>query len=839
MFTAGELPIHECRKAILEGVLNEGRVLLSAPTGSGKSTRVPQFLADALDQDRIVYVTQPRRVAARSLARRVAHETGTALGDYVGYEMRFDRRVSERSRIIYLTEGVLLNKLLSTEGLAEAGAVMLDEFHERTVQADLCLALIKRLQEQERPDLKLVVSSATLNREPLLAYLPNCSVVESDGRIHPVRIEHTANMDATSAPIWDRVCKQFSRVMAKQPLGDFLIFLPGAYEIRRTIEALQRLPAAKGLRILPLHGELSSEAQDDALMTKSERKVVVATNLAETSLTIDGVRIVIDTGLAKKAGFDPRRGVNTLMTEKVSRASANQRSGRAGRTAEGVCVRMWSQSDHEKRAAEETPEIHRVDLSETLLSLMAFGFNPWKFPWFDAPMEENITKAQQLLMDLGAIHENSRLITSLGKQLAAIPSHPRHARVLFEARKNKCPRTVSLAIALTQTRSILLSLKVEDLDELVGSDELRSDFIPAIRAWELAAERNFDLSFCREWGIHAGRAKEVGRISNQILRGIPTEREGPENWTPEGLVRSLLAGYPEQVAKRTRDGSSIYALASGGHGELRKGSETKGVELLVATEVEEIANRGKARLMLGWTAEIREEWLEETFTDRFLDKEETVFDPKSRSVTCRRTRQFDQLNFGQQSSGEPDPAIAAKLMAKEISEGRLVLKKWNASVERWIERVNFTARHCPETEIAVLDEKNRITILEQICLGAVSYRQIKNKEVLTEVESWLSIEQKEALEILAPEEYPLPNRRKPVRIRYEANEATLSARIQELYDLKEAPAIAGGKHVVRIEALAPNGRPVQVTRDMQSFWRDSYPDIRKQLAGRYPKHEWR
>ena len=835
-----KLPIYKCRDLILNGIKSGSRVVLSAPTGSGKSTQVPQFLADRENNSqKIVYVTQPRRMAARALARRVASERSTRVGDGVGYEMRFDRCVSENTRIIYLTEGVMLRKLLGDTQLREAEAVILDEFHERTVEADLCLALIKRLQDGSRPDLKLIVSSATLNPQPLLEYLSGCSLIESDGRTFPVEIEYAADGDTKNHPIWERICKHMGRLVNEEPNGDFLIFLPGAFEIRRTIESLQCLPATKGLRILPLHGDLSADAQDAVLIPDNARKVVVSTNVAETSLTIEGVRLVIDSGLAKKAGFDSRRGINTLLTEKISRASAAQRSGRAGRTSPGRCIRMWSEVDQERRAKEETPEIKRIDLSETILMLLAANHDPRDFPWFDTPGEEDLNRAESLLEDLGAFRRATREITTSGRFLATLPAHPRHARVLAEAQANGCPQTAALAIALTQTRPILLHPKGKDDDALVGPDELCSDFIPLIRAWELAVERGFDLKFCKQWSIHSGRAREVGKIRSQILKGLAINRPTIEKWTPEKLARSILAGYPEQVARKTRSGSSLYALAGGGHGELRHGSETKGIDLVVAAELEEIATKGKPRLILGLSTEIREEWLAEIFPDRFADQEMTVYDPASRSVVAKRIRRFGELILDEKTTETPSPAEAAQLLADEIVNGRLKLKQWNASVESWIERVNFLSQHCPECQISKLDENGRKAICEQICLGFTSYRQIKNKEVFPFVKDWLSGEQKEAMAMLAPEEHTLPNRRKPARVRYKDGEATIAASIQDLYDLEEAPEIAGGKYIVQIEALAPNRRTVQVTRDMQSFWRDSYPEIRKQLAGRYPKHEWR
>jgi ATP-dependent helicase HrpB len=839
-FATDSLPIYRHREIILDSIDHGNRMLLSAPTGSGKSTQVPQFLLDRIKEGQIIYVTQPRRVATRALAQRVSNERQSQLGHEIGYEVRFDRCISSATKIIYVTEGVLLRKLLADHTLKEAGAIILDEFHERTINVDLCLALIKKMQGGPRPDLTLVVSSATLNPKPLIKYLPDCAVITAEGRAFPVRIDYSTDGISTSVPIWQRICNHVARLVTEEPIGDILIFLPGAYEIRRTIESLQQHPASKGLKLFPLYGDLSAEAQDAALAPGHERKVIVSTNVAETSLTIAGVRLVIDSGLAKKAGHDTRRGINTLLTEKISRASAEQRAGRAGRTAPGVCLRLWSESDHARRDAEETPEIHRVDLSETILGLLAAGYDSESFQWFDQPSKNNVDRAESLLEILGAFSGTSRKITPLGQSLANLPAHPRHARVLIEGKENNCPRTAALAIALTQTRSILIGSPKDNFkNELIRPGELRSDFIPPIRAWELAAERNFDLGFCRSWGIHSGRAREVAKIRNQLIQGIGLQLGSPENWQPQDLARSILSGYPEQVARKTRAGSSLYALSGGGHGELRRGSETKGIEWLVTADLEEIATKGTARLIMGMSSEINENWLAELFPDRFEDNQETLFDAKKRSVETRQTRRFGQLICDERSLGEPDPSAAAALLAKEILAGRLKLKQWNADVEQWIERVNFIAAHCPETEIPVLDESGRMAICEQLCLGCTNYRQIKNKEVFSLVTDWLSSEQMGALSLLAPETYVLPNRRKPVRIKYKEGDATIAATIQDLYDLEDTPLIAGGKYVLLVQVLAPNRRPAQVTRDMRGFWSDSYPDIRKQLAGRYPKHEWR
>ena len=624
-----------------------------------------------------------------------------------------------------------------------------------------------------------------------------------------------------------------------------VVWVPGAFEIRRTISELERSPRLKGFDLFPLFGELPPDRQDAAVRLGERRKVVVATNVAETSLTIDGVRVVIDSGLAKKARHDPRRGVNCLLPEPISRASAEQRTGRAGRTAPGHCVRLWGEKEHERRPEAETPEVRRMDLSETLLSLRAANLDPRSLDWFEEPEEESIAQAESLLVDLGALDEVGAL-TERGCSMAAFPMHPRYARALLEARERDCLHAVALALALAQDRSILLPVRdkhlIAEREKLldVTSDETESDFFHLLRAWSYAAERNFDVSHCRDLGIHAGRCRESAKLAQRFLSLAGAKGETDLTCDPVAFAKCILAAFPEHVGKRRNRGMLVYALANGKNGELRRQSTARDAELLVAAELDEMQLRGQVGLVLGLATEIREEWLAEIFPNVFVYKEETVFDQESRTVVCRRATKFRDLVLHEEDSGKPAPEAAALALAEEILSGRLRLKKWDAEADRFVARVNFVAKHCPELEVEPIDEEARRLLLEQFCLGEKTWRPLRNKEVLPILRDWLSPEQVTALPSLAPEEIPIPNTQRPVRLRYDPDgEVTLAATVQELYDLRETPSIAGDRYPLRVEILAPNRRPAQITRDLAAFWRDSYPEVKRELAGRYPKHEWR
>ena len=422
-----DLPIYEIEPALVKASAGTSRrVVIQAPTGSGKSTQVPQMLVDRglIPADQQVIILQPRRLAARLLANRVAAERKAAIGREVGYQVRFEDMTGAGTRIVFVTEGILLRRLISDPTLPK---VIFDEFHERHLFGDITLARALQLQQSARPDLMLVVMSATLDSAAVEQYLNPCTVLRSEGRMYPVRMEYLPKaVDSGRIPVWETAAAETARLLKQEPEGDALVFMPGAYEINRTIQALGLRPEARGCAILPLHGELSPRDQDAAVTPGDRRRIIVSTNVAETSLTIEGVRLVVDSGLARVARFDPYRGIDTLWIEKISQASAAQRAGRAGRMAPGVCLRLWTEREHIERPARDIAEIRRVDLAETLLMLKASGCPDAKaFPWFEAPEERTLARAETLLRDLGAADEQTGAITGTGRRMLACPLHPR------------------------------------------------------------------------------------------------------------------------------------------------------------------------------------------------------------------------------------------------------------------------------------------------------------------------------------------------------------------------------------------------------------------------------
>jgi ATP-dependent helicase HrpB len=486
------LPIYEIECEIISCLENDRRLILSAPTGSGKSTQVPQMLLKhGLLGGGQVVILQPRRLAARLLAARVASELGVRLGDEVGYQIRFENVTSPKTRIRFVTEGVLLRQMINDPQLPGVSALIFDEFHERHLYGDITLARSLDLQEQHRPDLLLAVMSATLNAGELEKYLSPCATLSSQGRMFPVEIEYLPHrLGANGPPVWELAAEEFSRFAGNGGAGDVLVFMPGGFEISQTIEAIRHTSEAKGYVLLPLHGELPPRDQDAAVARYERPKVVVATNVAETSITIDGVRLVIDSGLARMARYDANRGINTLLIERISQANADQRTGRAGRTAPGKCVRLWSRAEHDERAPHELPEIKRLDLAEIVLTLKAADVDDLrKFRWLEKPDEISLAHAEELLEDLGAVGHDKK-ITGIGRKMLAFPLHPRYARMLLAAQEFGCVRQACLVAALTQGRDLLLrhcGREVESTREDLLGEKASSDFWILMRAWNYAA----------------------------------------------------------------------------------------------------------------------------------------------------------------------------------------------------------------------------------------------------------------------------------------------------------------------------------------------------------------
>jgi ATP-dependent helicase HrpB len=847
---AARLPIYELEGAIIDSLRQHGRLIISAPTGSGKSTQVPQMLLDhgMLGEGQVV-ILQPRRLATRLLAARVASERNGSLGQEVGYQIRFENVTSKETRIRYVTEGVLLRQIVQDPSLAGVSALVFDEFHERHLYGDITLARALDLQESGRPDLKLLVMSATLDVERLEDYLRPCRVLESSGRTFPVSISYAKTPGyIDKRPVWQQAGDAFSDYVESGGEGDVLVFMPGSFEISQTIDAIRHTDASRGFILLPLHGELPPRDQDAAVAGYDKRKVVVATNVAETSLTIDGIRCVIDSGLARIPRYDPNRGINTLLIEKISQASADQRAGRAGRTSPGTCLRLWSQEEHGHRAAQEMPEIKRLDLSEVVLTLKAAGVGDLRrFRWLEPPHEESLAHAEELLEDLGALKraKTALEITGVGRKMLAFPVHPRYSRMLLAARDYNCVYQACLVAALTQGRDLLLRnvdrATFQMREDLLGAHGA-SDFWMLMRAWTYARKNDFRMDACRRLGIHAVTARQVGPLLQQFLdiarrEGLDTEpREVPD----QALQKCILIGFSDRVARRVDGGTLRCELVHGRKGVLTRESVVQRSDLFTAAEVREVEGKAKSvNTLLSLATAVDRAWLSELFPDDLQSDAHVYFDATARRVYAEEQLKFRQLPVETRKLEPPPLEPAARLLAEEVVAGRLKLNAWDHAVEQWILRLNFLSRHCPELGLQQMTEDDRRHVIAELCHTCFTYREIKDKPVWPVVKSWLGGAQQGLLDKHAPERLSLPNGKTPKVVYDSTNPPHIAMRIQELYDVNATPRIAMGKVPVLVHVLAPNMRPVQITQDLSGFWRDQYPKVKQELQRKYPKHNWR
>ena len=846
------LPIETVREELICKLKEQKRVVLTAPTGTGKSTQVPQFLLDDLPeiQGKII-VLQPRRLAARMLAKRVASERRCRLGEEVGYQIRFQDKSSNNTKILYMTEGLFWRKLISDSTLSGIGAVLFDEFHERHLDGDLALSRVKDIQKSLRADLFLGVMSATLDTDLVKGFLTPCEEIHCEGKAYPVKLMYSEDgWGLGSRPVWERAARQIPKVIKQMPEGDILIFMPGAYEIRRTIESISFLKETKGFEIVALHGEMPPDKQDDAIKKVNKRKIIVSTNVAETSLTIEGVTAVIDSGLAKVARYDSKRGVNGLITERISLASANQRKGRAGRVAEGLCMRLWKETENSSLSQTTEPEIHRMDLAPGILEMLAGGVGKAKeFEWLEKPKEDALKHAERLLTDLGSVSSADGEITEIGKRMATFPMHPRYAKMLLESEKRGCLGLVAQLAAMVQGRSFLLHIKdskkeKERQDTLKVSEMPGSDFFYLYKAFVAAAENGFSKDYCQNLGIHGLAAKEAWQVARQF---IDLAKQNKMNFGDEAaqislneVKKCLLAAFPEQVARRLDKGTLRCVLPSGRRGELRRSSIADHSPLIVVAEMEEIKKGNEGReLILGLATEIETDWLQELWPERFTTSRETQFDEKSRRVVCRELTKFGDLVIENRvSTEEPDLSKAAELVAEAIINGNLPIKHWDDEAEAWIDRVNFFAHHCKDYEVSKIDENAKKMLVIELCHGSTSYKEVKNKEVLPTLQSWLPSGTTSIMDALTPKSIEIKGRKKPVKIVYENEKASISLTIQELMNVPQHPCIISGTYPLIINILAPNRRTVQVTQNIKDFFSNSYPQIRKDLRGRYPKHNW-
>jgi ATP-dependent helicase HrpB len=790
------LPIDPLLPRIVAAVAERRALVLQAEPGAGKTTRVPAALLDAGAEGE-VWVLEPRRIAARMAARRVAEERGERPGETVGYQVRFEEQASAWTRLRFVTEGILTRRLVRDPSLEGVSTVVLDEFHERHLEGDLALALLARLQRTARPDLRLVVMSATLDVERVARFLGGAPVIAAPGRVFDVKIDYRPG----SGPLEERVRDALGRLEGP---GDVLVFLPGAGEIRRAIEACSH---RRDLVLLPLHGSLSAEEQDRALRPAGKRKAIFATNVAETSLTVEGVTAVIDSGLARIAGQSPWSGLPFLEVEPISRASATQRAGRAGRLAPGTCVRLYARSDLEARAEHASPEIERLDLAQLVLELRGAGIG--SLDWLDPPPGVALESAERLLAKIGALAGGA--ITSLGERMLRYPLHPRLARMVAFAEESGVGEEACALAALLGEREIVRGE--------TGTAAALLDLFAEARSHGFAAPALAAI------GIDPQAARAVDRVREQLARIVRPRTGAP---APGLLARSILAGYPDRVAKRR--GPREVLLADGSSASADVALES---EFLVAIEAREARGRpASVRLV----APIEPDWLLDAFPESVRETVEVTWDARSEKVLVSSRLVYGALVLDESSKGSPPEGEVERILLHHALLAGPGSFSDREALESLRERAAFARTLDPS--LPELGDAAAREALRELVPGRRSFAELRAADLLAHLRARLAPEQRLALERLAPAEVVLPGGRR-VRVHYATGQGPwIESRIQDFFGMAKGPTVGQGRVPLVLHLLAPSQRPVQITSDLAGFWENHYPRIRRELSRRYPKHAW-
>ena len=878
------LPIWRLHADIVRTLTDGNRLVLVAATGSGKTTQVPQMLLDAglIPPGKRMVVLQPRRVAARTVAARVAWERGGRLGDEVGYQVRFEDHIGDSTRIAFVTEGILLRWLQSDPELRDIAVLVFDEFHERNLLSDVALALAKRLQRTSRPDLRLVVMSATLEAEPVARYLSapapelgltEASAVEfepapvlvSEGRTFPVETRWLDYGD--TRPVHEQAADKVECILNAGWDGDILVFMPGMAEINSTINAIRAARIDERVTLIPLHGDLGPEDQDRAFQSSPLRKIVVSTNVAETSVTIDGIRHVVDSGIARIARHDAERGIQTLAVEEISRASSEQRAGRAGRTASGTCWRLWTESGHLNRAAKNTPEIQRADLAEVVLLLHSLGVrHAASFDWLDRPDPAAVRRAERLLEVLGALAPGSGPgdgsdLTETGRRMLRLPMHPRFARMLVEASRRQCVPAACLCAALVSGRDLLTRVgrddrHIADARELFEGSS-RSDFHTLMRAQQFARNSNFSVEACRRHGVHAQSARQIEDTFRQFLsvaerdKLVPREGPGSVGSPPpddDGLLKSICAGFIDQLCVRKDAGSLDCLLTEGRVGTLMRESVVQKAELFVAGTIREVSGRsGGVLTLIGLATAIERKWLEELFPQHVNAVVEHVFDRLHKRVTPVRRIRFLDLVVATEHQREADSAAAGSCLAEAFGRGSFDLPQFDHELKQFIARVNLVAQALPGLDFPAFDGAALVAALGRAFQGLTLVKEAQSAPLRAAVRAHLQPAQLEWLDELVPVHLPWHDGRR-LKLTYaepdpdadadELDGPEVQVKLQDCFALKAHPAVGEGGIPVRIALQAPDGKRLEVTADFPRWREATYPRLKVQLKTKYPGVLW-
>lgn len=825
-----QLPIDPLLPEIVSALRSRDALVLEAPPGAGKTTRVPPALLDAgLAGSKEIVVLQPRRLATRLAAARVAQERREKLGETVGYQVRFDDVSSARTRIRFVTEGLLTRRLIGDPLLKDVGVVVLDEFHERHLAGDLALAMLRRLQKTTRPELKLVVMSATLDAAPVASWLDDAPALRSEGRRFDVALEYLDKED--ERPLEQQVLAALKRLVQAQLDGHVLVFLPGAGEIRRAQDACSDFAQRHQLELVILHGDLSPAEQDRALAQSARRKVILSTNVAETSVTIEGVAAVVDSGLARVAAHSPWSGLPTLKVQKISKSSAIQRAGRAGRTRAGTCVRLYTRGDFEGRPASDAPEIRRLDFVESALALRALGVSDVRrFSYFEAPSASALDAAETLLGQLGAVEASGQL-TAVGRRLLAFPLHPRLARVVVAGEARGVGDEALTIAALLSERDIRLETRTRFGDARRGPDVLAgpSDVLELLERF-----KEGQATSARSAGLDASALQSVERVRRQSSRLVERRAAAPstDQAREEALLQAVLAGFPDRVAKRRRPRSPEIVFAAGGSAALDPASVVHDAELMVAVDAEE--RRGGVLVRVA--SQVQPEWLLELAGGLLGDSDALEW-----NADAKRVDRVTRMTFGQvvlEETRQPAPAsdaVSALLKTAALEAGPRVFAEPEA-VSAWQCRVEALRAAFPEAGFPVADDAFVKERLGAMCDGLRSFSEIREAGLLNALQAALTPQQARLLHGEAPDRITLPGGRS-VQVHYEPGRPPwIESRLQDFFGLLKGPAI--GRAPLVLHLLAPNMRAVQVTTDLSGFWERHYPAIRKELMRQYPKHAW-
>jgi ATP-dependent helicase HrpB len=819
------LPIDDILPSLLDSVRDHQSIILHAPPGAGKTTRVPLALLDAIPPGAgRILMLEPRRIAAVSAARWMAGILGEEAGGTVGYSIRFESCVSKATRIEVMTEGILTRRIQGDPGLAGVAMLIFDEFHERSIHADLGLALSREVQ-QLRPDLRIIVMSATLDLGPLSRLLDDAPVIGSEGRMFPVDLKYLD--DTGHARLSQRMAAAVVRAL-KETEGDILAFLPGSGEIRDCAAQLAVSGAVRqNVAVCQLYGDLPVAEQQKVIQAGPQRKIVLATSIAETSLTIEGVRTVIDCGVSRRLQYDPGNGLNRLVTVRESRASAEQRAGRAGRTAPGVCYRLYSQHTLHAMAPHTPPEISVTDLSQLLLELAAWGVSdPNRLGWLDIPPAAALESALRLLVELDLFDESGR-ITERGREVVRMPLHPRLGRLLLRSRELGCPGPGCRIAALLSERDLFRTAAAGALPQVCSSDV--AERLEALDNWR-ATGRN-------DRGMDLSAVKNVDRVARQLRRFMAVPDSENTSCDDLRISRLLLAAYPDRLARRRGGDGGGYLLLGGRGARISERSGVRAAEFIVALALDA---GSQAEAVVHLAAEIPESVIREERSGHI--RSETVVnwdDREERVIACR----LERLGSLQLAAGAVVPTAeqAVPAVIGAVRASGLNILSMNDAVRQLQGRILLLRSAFPEREWPDVSDAVLLETLEEWLAphleGVVSARKAAQLNIAEILRESLDYRQQRELDELSPTHLSVPSGSR-IRIDYSGEMPVLAVKLQELFGLATGPAVCGGRIPVLLHLLSPAGRPIQVTRDLKGFWDGSYQQVKKELKGRYPRHPW-